>query len=282
MLVHLKEIITDAFRNGYAVGAFNCLSLENVMGAVQAAEELRSPIILQLAEVQFPYAPMEMMIPMFVDAARRATVPVAVHLDHGLSFQTCARAIRLGATSVMIDGSAFPLEENIRVTREVVRMAKAFGVNVEAELGKVGSTDTEEGKNDTNTFTDVEESIRFVQETGVEALAVSIGNLHGKYTATPLLNIQRLKEIKERNPIPLVLHGGTGTSEEDFKACVHNGISKINVATAIQLRVAGKLREYLENEKSPGYIGMKHKMVEASAETVAYHIRLFESQEKAK
>lgn len=282
MLVHLKEIITDAFRNGYAVGAFNCLSLENVMGAVQAAEELRSPIILQLAEVQFPYAPMEMMIPMFVDAARRATVPVAVHLDHGLSFQTCARAIRLGATSVMIDGSAFPLEENIRVTREVVRMAKAFGVNVEAELGKVGNTDTEEGKNDTNTFTDVEESIRFVQETGVEALAVSIGNLHGKYTATPLLNIQRLKEIKERNPIPLVLHGGTGTSEEDFKACVHNGISKINVATAIQLRVAGKLREYLENEKSPGYIGMKHKMVEASAETVAYHIRLFESQEKAK
>lgn len=282
MLVHLKEIITDAFRNGYAVGAFNCLSLENVMGAVQAAEELRSPIILQLAEVQFPYAPMEMMIPMFVDAARRATVPVAVHLDHGLSFQTCARAIRLGATSVMIDGSAFPLEENIRITREVVRMAKAFGVNVEAELGKVGNTDTEEGKNDTNTFTDVEESIRFVQETGVEALAVSIGNLHGKYTATPLLNIQRLKEIKERNPIPLVLHGGTGTSEEDFKACVHNGISKINVATAIQLRVAGKLREYLENEKSPGYIGMKHKMVEASAETVAYHIRLFESQEKAK
>lgn len=282
MLVHLKEIITDAFRNGYAVGAFNCLSLENVMGAIQAAEELRSPIILQLAEVQFPYAPMEMMIPMFVDAARRATVPVAVHLDHGLSFQTCARAIRLGATSVMIDGSAFPLEENIRVTREVVRMAKAFGVNVEAELGKVGNTDTEEGKNDTNAFTDVEESIRFVQETGVEALAVSIGNLHGKYTATPLLNIQRLKEIKERNPIPLVLHGGTGTSEEDFKACVHNGISKINVATAIQLRVAGKLREYLENEKSPGYIGMKHKMVEASAETVAYHIRLFESQEKAK
>lgn len=282
MLVHLKEIITDAFRNGYAVGAFNCLSLENVMGAVQAAEELRSPIILQLAEVQFPYAPMEMMIPMFVDAARRATVPVAVHLDHGLSFQTCARAIRLGATSVMIDGSAFPLEDNIRVTREVVRMAKAFGVNVEAELGKVGNTDTEEGKNDTNTFTDVEESIRFVQETGVEALAVSIGNLHGKYTATPLLNIQRLKEIKERNPIPLVLHGGTGTSEEDFKACVHNGISKINVATAIQLRVAGKLREYLENEKSPGYIGMKHKMVEASAETVADHIRLFESNEKAK
>lgn len=282
MLVHLKEIITDAFRNGYAVGAFNCLSLENVMGAVQAAEELRSPIILQLAEVQFPYAPMEMMIPLFVDVARRATVPVAVHLDHGLSFETCARAIRLGATSVMIDGSAFPLEENIRVTREVVRMAKAFGVNVEAELGKVGNTDTEEGKNDTNTFTDVEESIRFVQETGVEALAVSIGNLHGKYTATPFLNIQRLKEIKERNPIPLVLHGGTGTSEADFKACVHNGISKINVATAIQLRVAGKLREYLENEKSPGYIGMKHKMVEASAETVADHIRLFESQEKAK
>lgn len=282
MLVSLKSIVADAYANGYAVGAFNCLSLENVEGAVRAAEELNSPIILQLAEVQFPYAPMEKMLPMLVDAAHRSHVPVAVHLDHGLSFETCAQAIRLGVTSVMIDGSTHPLEENIRITREVVQMANAFGVDVEAELGKVGDTDTAEGRMTANTFTDVEESIRFVRETGIAALAVSIGNLHGKYTATPTLNIERLKEIKDRNPIPLVLHGGTGTSEDDFKACVLHGISKINVATAIQLRVTEKVRDYLANDTNPGYIGMKYKMVEASKEAVADHIRLFESMGKAK
>lgn len=282
MLVSLREIVADAYQNGYAVGAFNCLSLENVEGAIMAAEELNSPIILQLAEVQFPCAPLEKMIPMFVDAARSSFVPVAVHLDHGLSFNTCAQAIRLGVTSVMIDGSTLPLEENIRVTREVVQMAKAFGVAVESELGKVGDTDTVEWDNNVNTFTDVDESIRFVQETGIDALAISIGNLHGKYTATPNLNIQRLKEIKDRNPIPLVLHGGSGTSEADFKDCVHNGISKVNVSTAIQLRIMDELRECMKNETDLGYIGLKEKIKCASKNAVADHIKLFESNNKVK
>ena len=282
MLVSLREIVADAYQNGYAVGAFNCLSLENVEGAIMAAEELNSPIILQLAEVQLPCAPLEKMIPMFVDAARSSFVPVAVHLDHGLSFNTCAQAIRLGVTSVMIDGSTLPLEENIRVTREVVQMAKAFGVAVESELGKVGDTDTVEWDNNVNTFTDVDESIRFVQETGIDALAISIGNLHGKYTATPNLNIQRLKEIKDRNPIPLVLHGGSGTSEADFKDCVHNGISKVNVATAIQLRIMDELRECMKNETDLGYIGLKEKIKCASKNAVADHIKLFESNNKVK
>lgn len=282
MLVSLREIVADAYQNGYAVGAFNCLSLENVEGAIMAAEELNSPIILQLAEVQSPCAPLEKMIPMFVDAARSSFVPVAVHLDHGLSFNTCAQAIRLGVTSVMIDGSTLPLEENIRVTCEVVQMAKAFGVAVESELGKVGDTDTVEWDNNVNTFTDVDESIRFVQETGIDALAISIGNLHGKYTATPNLNIQRLKEIKDRNPIPLVLHGGSGTSEADFKDCVHNGISKVNVATAIQLRIMDELRECMKNETDLGYIGLKEKIKCASKNAVADHIKLFESNNKVK
>jgi fructose-bisphosphate aldolase class II len=138
MQTSFKEILQDAFQRQYAVGAFNCLSLENVLGAIQAAEELRSPIILQLAEVQFPYSPIATMIPIFLDAARNATVPVAVHLDHGQSFQTCAHAIQLGFQSVMIDSSSLPLEENIRITRAVTQMANAFGVDVEAELGRVG------------------------------------------------------------------------------------------------------------------------------------------------
>ena len=251
MIVSFKEILSDAYRNKYAVGAFNCLSLENVLGAIQAAEELRSPIIIQLAEVQFPYSPIELMAPVFLEVARKASIPVAVHLDHGQSFETCAKAIRLGLGSVMYDGTALPVQENMKITREVTRMAKSFGVDVEAELGKVGNTDESGGEgvsgsaSTADVFTDVEESAQFIQETGIDALAIAIGNLHGKYVATPRLNITRLQEISRKNQLPLVLHGGTGTSEEDFKSCIHNGISKINVATAIQTGITEKIQAYL-------------------------------------
>ncbi|GHT77229.1 fructose-bisphosphate aldolase [Bacteroidia bacterium] len=284
MQTTFKEILQDAYRNQYGVGAFNCLSLENVIGAIQAAEELRSPIILQLAEVQFPYSPIAKMAPLFIEAAEKATVPVAVHLDHGQSFETCAKAIQLGFQSVMIDASSLPLEENIRLSRQVCRMAKAFGVNVEAELGKVGDTGEGEGESGhtatPDVFTDVEESARFVDETGIDALAIAIGNLHGKYTATPNLNIKRLIEIKQRNDLPLVLHGGSGTSEADFKACVHNGIAKINVATALQIEITEKIKQYLAETSRPNYIDMKYKMVEATKEAVRNHILLFESNNR--
>ena len=276
MLVSLKEILRDAYAGGYAVGAFNCLSLENVLGAVQAAEELRSPIILQVAEVQFPYAPLELMAPQFLQVAKAASVPVAVHLDHGQSFETCARAIRLGFGSVMIDGSGYPFEENVRLTGEVCRMAKAFGVDVEAELGKVGDAGTDTA----DVFTDVDEAARYVELTGIDALAVAIGNLHGKYVATPRLNIRRLVEIRQRVDMPLVLHGGSGTSDEDFKSCIHNGISKINVATAIQLGVTDRVRQYLATAPQPNYIEMKHVMVEASKDVVKAHMMLFESNDR--
>lgn len=276
MLVSLKEILRDAYAGGYAVGAFNCLSLENVLGAVQAAEELRSPIILQVAEVQFPYAPLELMAPQFLQVAKAASVPVAVHLDHGQSFETCARAIRLGFGSVMIDGSGYPFEENVRLTGEVCHMAKAFGVDVEAELGKVGDAGTDTA----DVFTDVDEAARYVEMTGIDALAVAIGNLHGKYVATPRLNIRRLVEIRQRVDMPLVLHGGSGTSDEDFKSCIHNGISKINVATAIQLGVTDRVRQYLATASQPNYIEMKQVMVEASKDVVKAHMMLFESNNR--
>jgi fructose-bisphosphate aldolase class II len=285
MLVSFKEILQDASCKKYAVGAFNCLSLENVLGAIQAAEELRSPIILQLAEVQFPYSPIEMMAPVFLEAARKASVPVSVHLDHGQTFETCAKAIRLGFISVMFDGSSLPLEENIRITQSVTKMAKALGVEVEAELGKVGNTGEGGGEGSGNAdtadvFTDVEESAYFVEQTGIDALAIAIGNLHGKYTATPKLNINRLIEIKQRNNLPLVLHGGTGTSDEDFKSSIHNGICKINVATALQLEITEKIKHYLATAIKPNYIEMKYKMMEATKESVAKHIQLFESHNR--
>lgn len=275
MLTSFKEILHDAYLKHYSVGAFNCLSLENAIGAIQAAEELRSPIILQLAEVQFPYSPIELMAPIFLELAENANVPVCVHLDHGQSFETCAKAISLGFNSVMIDSSTLPLEENIALTKRVVEMAKAFGVDVEAELGMVGTIGVDADSTD-DVYTNVEESARFIEETGIDALAIAIGNMHGKYVATPRLNIDRLKEIKQRNQLPLVLHGGSGTSEEDFKSCIHNGICKINVATAIQLGVTEKVRQYVSSPDA-NYIDMKYKIVEASKEVVCNHINLFES-----
>lgn len=279
MLVQLKELLRDAEARRYAVGAFNCLSLENVEGAVCAAEELQSPIILQLAEVQFPCAPMALMAPLYLEAARRAKVPVAVHLDHGQSFETCAEAIKLGFGSVMFDGAALPFDENVAVTAAVTRMAKAMGVDVEAELGKVGDVGVDDDKIDV--FTDVEESARFIELTRVDALAVAIGNQHGRYVATPQLNIERLKELHSRNSMPLVLHGGSGTSVEDFKACIHNGIAKINVATAIQVGIAEDVARYVEQNERIDYITMKSIMKQASQRVVADHIRLFESDNKA-
>lgn len=277
MLTTLSEILSDANERHYAVGAFNCLSVENVMGALEAAESLHSPIILQLAEVQFPEAPLDLMAPLFLQAAARSSVPVCVHLDHGQSVETCMKAIRLGFTSVMFDGAALPFEENVRQTQQVSRMAKAAGISVEAELGRVGDS----GVDTADVFTDVEESVRFVEATGVDALAIAIGNLHGHYVHTPHLNIQRLIEIHEANQLPLVLHGGSGTSEADFKACIHNGICKINVATAIQCGIMKHIRQVMLDNPDIGYIPLKQTMIDASREVVAEHIRLFESDSKA-
>ena len=248
------------------------------MGALEAAEELRSPIILQLAEVQFPEAPMEMMAPLYLEAAKRSSVPVCVHLDHGQSLETCVRAIRLGFTSVMFDGAALPFAENVAASREVTRIAKAAGVDVEAELGKVGNS----GVDTADVFTDVDEAVRFVGSTGIDALAVAIGNLHGHYVHTPQLNIQRLIEIHEAcDRLPLVLHGGSGTSEADFKACIHNGICKINVATAIQRGIMKRIGERLSQKPDEEYVPLKQVMIDASREVVAAHMRLFESEGRA-
>lgn len=285
MLVSYADIVKNALKGNYAVGAFNTLSIENIIGAIQAAEEFNSPIILQLAEVQFPTAPIEYMAPIMIAAAKKANVPVAVHLDHGNSFETCELAAKLGFTGVMFDGANLPFEENIRITKQVVEMARKYDIGVEAELGKVGDTGEGggEGTGDASTadvFTDVEESVCFVRQTQIDALAIAIGNLHGKYIATPKLNIKRMIEISERNKLPLVLHGGSGTSEEDFKNCVRNGICKVNVATAIQLRVLSAIKSYLEHPRYT-YEGMKSVVISATKDVVKEHINLFDSKGKA-
>lgn len=279
MLVSFNSLLQDARKGHYAVGAFNLLSLEHVRGAIRAAENLRSPIIIQLAEVQFPCAPIEMMAPVYLEAARKASVPVCVHLDHGQSYETCAKAISLGFNSVMFDGAALPFEENVAQSAAVARLAHAFGVDVEAELGKVGDADRPPQAGD-DVFTNVADSVEFIDRTGVEALAIAIGNLHGKYVATPRLNIGRLKEIAAATSLPLVLHGGSGTSEEDFKSCIHNGICKINVATALQLAVTSAVAEYASGP-SANYIEMKSVIEDATQKEVERHILLFESNGRA-
>lgn len=281
MLESLNSILSAARSGRYAVGAFNCLSIENAIGVVRAAEKLKSPIILQLAEVQFPCAPMELMAPVFLELARTATVPVCVHLDHGQSVDTCRRAIALGFNSVMFDGAALPFDENVRLTSEVVGFAHAAGVDVEAELGKVGDAgvDVIDPTKD-DVYTSVADAVEFVGRTSCDALAIAIGNQHGKYTATPHLNITRLQEIHDALTQPLVLHGGSGTSIADFKACVHNGICKINVATALQLKVTERVSEYVA-AGGAAYIPMKAVIENATEEAVAWHMDLFESIGKA-
>ena len=280
MLVSLKSLMHDAKERHYAVGAFNLLSVEHVRGAIRAAEELRSPIIIQLAEVQFPCAPMELLAPVYLEAARRASVTVCVHLDHGQSFETCAMAIKLGFNSVMFDGAALPFDENIALTREVSRLAHAVGIDVEAELGKVGDAGAALPDGADDVFTDPSEAERFIGLTGVEALAIAIGNQHGKYVATTHLNITRLKEISSLTSLPLVLHGGSGTTLEDFKSCIHNGICKINVATALQIAVTSAVSKYV-GRPDAGYIGMKSVIEDATCEEVKRHIRIFESEGRA-
>lgn len=282
MKVSLKSILSAAKAGRYAVGAFNCLSIEHARGVIKAAEEHNSPVILQIAEVQFPYAPMELMAPVFLRLAESASVPVCVHLDHGLSYETCARAVQLGFSSVMIDSSCLPFEENIEEARKVVRMASGAGVDVEAELGHVGDAGTaDEGHISEDVFTRVQDAVEYIDRTGIDALAIAIGNLHGKYIATPELNIGRLKEISAVTSCPLVLHGGSGTSEEDFKACVHNGICKINVATSLQIAVTDAVTKYLKDSPNPNYIDMKGIIEEATARAAFYHMDLFESVGKA-
>lgn len=282
MITKFNEVLRDAYSEKYAVGAFNILSVEHLQGAVEAAEELSSPIIIQLAEVQFPYCPIELMAPLYKEAAKMAKVPVCVHLDHGNSIETCRKAIDLGFGSVMIDGAQLPFEENVSLTSEVVKLASKAGVDVEAELGIVGVTGYGVSDIDPSVdiFTDVDEAERFVGLTKADALAVAIGNLHGRYIATPRLNIERLKAISERLDIPLVLHGGSGTSVSDFKACISNGISKVNVATALQLAVSNALAASGE-EGVFDFFKTKEKMIEAAYNCVKEHIMLFGSNGKA-
>ncbi len=230
MLVNLKTVLTIAEEKGFCVPAFNVYNMESCMGAIYAAEEMRAPVILQVYPRLMKEDTGYYLSPVILAAAKRATVPVCFHLDHGPSELETTRSLRYGATGIMLDGSTLPFEENISLTRRVVETCKYLDVQVEGELGHVGTTKDE----DMDEFTTPEDAKRFVEETGVACLAVAVGTAHGRYKKPPKLDIERIKAIREAtNNIALVLHGGSGVPDEEIRRAVAAGIRKMNFATDI-------------------------------------------------
>ncbi len=232
-LVHMQDMLRHAYDNAYAVGSFNILSLDFLEGVLQAAERVRAPVILGLSEPHFSRYDIRYLMPAVEAAAQQAEVPVAIHFDHGSSAQKVKKAIGLGCNGVMIDASHCALEDNLKLTRQVVEMAHACGVPVEAELGYVPEADSEESQAEALSFTTVDTARGFVRHTGVDFLAVSIGTVHGKLKGKPRLDYQRLRHINEVLGIPLVIHGGSGLSEDQYHRLVTGGVAKINYHTAL-------------------------------------------------
>ena len=240
-------MLHDAQRGGYAVGAFNAENLEMVQAIVAAAEEARSPVIIQTTPSTLKYVPPDAFAGMARAIAERAAVPVALHLDHGDSFALCARCFRAGYSSIMIDGSKLPLDGNIALSRSVAEMCHASGIPVEAELGEVGGKEDSTVSNGDH-LTNPADAERFVSETGVDSLAVGIGTAHGVYKTAPHLDIGRLAEIRAAVSIPLVLHGASGLSDKDVRDCIARGICKVNFATELRQAFTGGVRKFLDGD----------------------------------
>lgn len=231
MLVTLEEILKDAEQKKYGVGLFNMLNLEMARGIIEAAEEEKSPLILGVAEVHLPVIPFDYASIIMNKIAKEAKVPVCLHFDHGTDYNKILTALKAGFTSVMYDGSALPYEQNIANTREVSKVAHALGCSVEAELGHVGGAEGGGDDGHEAMYTKVEQVNDFTRRAGIDALAVAIGTAHGQYKSKPKLDIKRLKAIYDIAEKPLVLHGGSGLSDDDFKNTIKNGIRKVNICT---------------------------------------------------
>ena len=244
-LVTTKELLLDAQKNGYAVGAFNVENMEMVQAVVAAAEELKSPVIMQTTPSTIKYASPEMFYANVAAAANNASVPVVMHLDHGSGFELAVHAFRAGYTSIMIDGSHSVFEENIAITKSVVDVCHAGNVPVEAELGKVGGKEDDLDGGNGGGYTVPSEAVEFVEKTGIDSLAVAIGTAHGVYKGTPKLDVERLSEIREVVSIPLVLHGTSGVPDEAVKECIRRGICKVNYATDLRIAFSNGVKEYL-------------------------------------
>lgn len=282
-LVPAKELLEAAEKGNYAIGAFNCNNMEIIQAIVEAAEEENAPVIVQASQGAIKYAGLEYITALTKIAAENTKVPVALNLDHGTSFEQVVRCIRYGFTAVMIDGSAHPLQENIAITKKVVDVARAVGVSVEAELGKIGGTEDDITVDEREaTFTDPQEAKEFVEATNVDALAVAIGTAHGVYKGEPKLDFKRLREIRSLINTPIVLHGSSGVPDEAISKAISLGVRKINIDTNLREAFVKKARQVMEekpNEIDPRKILGPAR--EAMKEVIKEKIRLFGSSGKA-
>ena len=285
MLVNMNQVLLPAKRGKYAVGLFNAVNLELARGIIAAAEASRSPVIMGTAEVLLPYGPLEEVSYYLIPMAKKASVPVVIHLDHGLNKGTCIKALELGFSSIMYDCSTDSYEENVKKVKEMADIAHSYGATIEGELGHVGDNEgSAEGSshmaNPADFYTDPAMAKDFVEKTGVDALAIAVGTAHGAYKLPPKLDFERIRTIANTIDVPLVLHGGSGLTDNDFRRAIQEGISKINIFTDIN--VAAVEAEFRKFEyMSKGIIDLIPAAVEAVKQETLKKMELFSSTGKA-
>ena len=285
MLVNMNAVLRPAKKGHYAVGLFNAVNLELARGIIAAAESTRSPVIMGTAEVLLPYGPLDEVSYYLIPMAKKASVPVVVHLDHGLSYDLCIKALDLGFTSIMYDCSTDSYEENVRKVREMAQIAHSRGATIEGELGHVGDNEgSAEGSSHladpSAYFTDPKMAKDFVDRTGVDALAIAVGNAHGAYKLPPKLDFERIRTIASTVDVPLVLHDGSGLSDNDFKRAIKEGISKVNIFTDINVAaVEAEFKKFQSMDK--GIIDLIPAAVEAVKQASMEKMKLFSSDGKA-
>lgn len=270
----MSSLLKQARAGGYAVGSFSVSNMEMVLGVLKAVEQTKSPAIIQIAEVRLNHSPLEIIGPLMVAAAKNSALPVAVHFDHGKTTEKIKQALDIGFTSVMLDGSHLPFEENVRITAAAKHLAAEYGADCEGEIGCVGGS--EDGSEDIAiNCTSPAQALEFYEKTGVDALAVAIGNAHGNYKQAPKLRFDILEETASLVKAPLVLHGGTGILPEDFRKCISLGINKINIATATFDSVEQSVRSAYENAEIKGYYDLQSAEVEGAYLNALKHIEIF-------
>lgn len=275
-LAMMKNLLYYAKKNKTAIGAFNIANMEVLMGVIKASEHLNTPVIIQIAEKRLTHSPLHFLGPMMVNAAKKSKVEIAVQLDHGYSLNIIDEAIEYGFTSIMYDGSHLPIEENIKNTNMIYEHIKNKGVSLEAEIGVLSGN---EGGGDMKEIcTNPKEALYFYERAKFDALAIAIGNAHGHYKGEPKLNFNVLSEIHNSIDSFLVLHGGTGISEEDFKKAISLGISKINIATANFDAIINASYDYFSKEKEYNYFSLNEKIIERVFEITTKHINIFNNK----
>ncbi len=285
MLVTLNDVLMPAKRGKYAVGLFNAVNMELARGIIAAAEATQSPVIMGTAEVLFPYGPLEEVSYYLLPMAKKAKVPVVIHLDHGLRKETCIKALELGFTSIMYDCSTDDYDTNVAKVREMAEIAHSYGATIEGELGHVGDNEgSAEGssrlEDPSKFFTDPKLAKDYVEKTKVDALAIAVGNAHGAYKLPPKLDFARIKEIANTVDVPLVLHGGSGLTDDDFRRAIQEGISKVNIFTDINIAaVKAEFSKFTDMNK--GIIDLIPAAVEAVKQASMEKMQLFSSDGKA-